>query len=201
MKGNILVVNDLLTVNSVDYRNEIEKAILQSDALTDKEKAQELYFLSNAMPASDVLDLSYIRENFDKTKFLHLYAYLVEKLPEANLLNINALPAVLAPVTAAILPRALGSTTECGVLGSIFNTKACKEKRQLASQLAQTQPAQTIQRIVQQPIETFMPESSTTSKSTSSSDGGLLNQKIAGIPAILIIAAVVLFLFMKKRKR
>jgi hypothetical protein len=199
MKGNILVVNDLLTVNSVDYRNEIEKAILQSDVLTEAEKAQELYFLSKAMPSSDVLDLSYIRENFDKTKFLHLYAYLVEKLPEANLLNINALPALIAPAAAAMLPRAIGSTTECGVLGSIFNTKACKEKRQLASQLAQTaQPVQTIQSILQQPVEPFKMQQEST---RTSSDGNWVNQKIAGIPIILIIAAVLLLMNKKKRKR
>lgn len=183
---NYIVVNEKL--NNMQVKKSIAEIISNSD-LSEFAKKQEYEFLNNAVNDSDVFDVDYLRKNYNRTAFIKVYAYLLGSTDvktnelqtnlrlfkkninlQSGLNQIGNIAGALSglPVVGGIagaVSQVTGTSTTCGLLGSLFNTKKCREKKEQAGQLQQVGTAvQNLQNTtIAQPqyVPAVMPSSST----------------------------------------
>jgi len=150
--------------------------------------------LNNAINDSDVFDVDYLRKNYNRTAFIKVYAYLLGSTDvktnelqtnlrlfgkDINLQNgLNQIGNIAGslsglPVVGGIaggISGVVGTSTTCGLFGSLFNTKKCREKKEQAGQLQQASTAvQNLQNTtIAQPqyVPAVMPSSSTNAAET-----------------------------------
>jgi hypothetical protein len=157
-RNNIMLVNE----SSNEFQDLVFK-IIDNSNLSDFEKSLEKDFARNVL-SNGVLNLDFLRNNINATKFQKLYAYLagytnINTVETPQQLQVNkkffsklgdlaskpivqsiasAVPIPGVGAVASILPKVTGTSTTCGVLGGLFNTKKCREK-QNAQQNSATQ--------------------------------------------------------------
>jgi hypothetical protein len=237
---NYIVVNEKL--NNMQVKKSIAEIIANSD-LSEFAKRQEYEFLNNAVNDSDVFDVDYLRKNYNRTAFIKVYAYLLGSTDvktnelqtnlrlfgkninvQSGLNQVGNIAGALSglPVVGGIagaVSQITGTSTTCGLLGSLFNTKKCREKKEQAGQLQQANTAvQNLQNTtIAQPqyVPAVMPSSYTPAVMPSSSTDAIEVQKSKGkekekdeksffekYGILIVIGAVLLvaFLFFRKKK-
>jgi hypothetical protein len=233
-RNNIMLVNE----SSSEIQNLVFKVIENSN-LSDFEKNLEKDFARNVLN-NGVLNLDFLRNNINSTRFQKLYAYLagytnIDTVETPQQLNVNkgffsklgnlassstvkTVASVLPPGVGTVvkaIPKITGTSTTCGILGGLFNTKKCREKQNAqqnsATQFLQqqaTQPttiSQPTQIITGQTQPTQQQEQfSTFLRKFDEKDPEPKERKT--IPPFLIVGAgvillVIVFLVMRKKKR
>jgi hypothetical protein len=151
--------NEILLVNQnnkyMDILSEMLSAIDNSN-LSESEKALERDLAMRAIQGG-VVNMDVLRPEVLNSKFYNLWGYLVGytdtpivESMQVNLRLANTAGNLLSSVSGqggtlgligSVGAGVLGTSQTCGVFGSLFNTKKCKEKQQAA----QTPPLQTFQ--------------------------------------------------------
>jgi hypothetical protein len=168
----------LVNENSNEFQDLVFK-IIDNSNLSDFEKSLEKDFAKNVL-SNGVLNLDFLRNNINATKFQKLYAYLagytnIDTVETPQQLQVNkkffskvgdlasnstvkTLANFLPPGVGAIIgeiPKITGTSTTCGVLGGLFNTKKCREKQNAqknsATQFLQQQANQPT--TISQPVQ------------------------------------------------
>jgi hypothetical protein len=149
-KNDILLVN--LNTNSMnnnvleDFLNIIDASDLPEFEKNYEKNLASRVFLDGAM------NLDVLRNEFENTKFQNLYGFLagrtdipiIENQLQVNTRFFNAIGnvgATLGGTAGNLAAGLLGTSTTCGIIGSIFNTKKCREKQQAQQGLTSPQTA------------------------------------------------------------
>lgn len=139
---NLISVNERLDIS---IKEQI-RGIIDKSGLNEASKQQEFEFLDFAILPGDVFNIDFIRKNISKTAFARLYSYLLgytnvqttENELNVNLRFFNKIGDIAqnlqnAPVIGSIagaVGTIAGTSTTCGLIGGLFNTKKCREKQQ-----------------------------------------------------------------------